>query len=127
MEWTIEPERVANVVVKNALGHALYELGEPLLHSPQQTLLSPLHLMSDGQRDLFEHRTAQHDLWPEVGSRMMQRVAEGDLEGGWVVVQRGVYRYMVEQLSGEVLVRSVIREYLATEVSWFDEADDSAV
>ena len=127
VEWTVEPDRVARVVVKNARGHALYELGEPLLHAPRPAHFSPLHLMSDGQRDLFEHRAAQHDLWPEVGSRMMQRVAEGDLEGGWVVVQRGVYRYMAVQLPGEVLVRSVIREYLATEVSWSDETDGSAV
>ena len=83
--------------------------------------------MSDGQRDLFEQSAAQYDLWPDVGSRMMQRMAEGDLERGWVVVQRGIYRYMAVQRPGEVLVRSVIREYLATEVSWSDETDGSAV
>ena len=127
VEWSIEPDRVANVVVKNARGHALYELGEPLLDAPRHALFSPLHLMSDGQRGLFERSAAQHDLWPEVGSRMMQRMAEGDLEGGWVVVQRGVYRYMAVQLPGETVVRSVIREYLATEVSWSDETDGSAV
>ena len=127
VEWTVEPDRVASVVVKNARGHALYELGEPLLHAPGHALFSPLHLMSDDQRDLFEHSAAQHDLWPEVGSRMMQRMAEGDLEGGWVVVQRGVYRYMVVQRPGETLVRSAIREYLATEVSWSDGTDGSAV
>ena len=35
VEWTVEPDRVARVVVKNARGHALYELGEPLLHAPR--------------------------------------------------------------------------------------------
>ncbi len=127
VEWTIEPDRVANVVGKNARGHALYELGEPLLDAPKHALFSALHLMSDGQRGLFEQSAALHDLWPEVGSRMMQRMAEGDLERGWVVVQRGVYRYLVVQRPGETLVCSAIRKYLATEVSWSDETDGSAI
>ena len=123
VEWTVEPDRVANVVVKNARGHALYELGEPLRFAPEYAGFSPLCLMSDDQRDLFEQSAADHDLWPEVGSRMMQRVAMGALERGWVTVQEGVYRYMVVQRPGETLVRSVIREYLATEVSWSDATD----
>ena len=65
-------------------------------------------------------------MWAEMGSRMMQRMALGHLEYGWVMMQEGVYRYMVVQRPGETLVRSVIREYLATEVSWSDEADDLA-
>ena len=61
-------------------------------------------------------------LWPEVGSRMMQRTAIGDLKpGGWVEVQPGTYRYAVHQLPELVLVRMMLREYLAAEVSW-DEA-----
>ena len=125
--WTIEPDRVANVVVKNARGHAFHELGEPLLFAPGYARISYLHLMSDGQRGLFEQRAAEYDLWPEVGSRMMQRLVTEDLDRGWVMVQRGVYRYMVVQRPGEVLVRSVIREYLATEVSWSDETDGATV
>jgi hypothetical protein len=59
-------------------------------------------------------------LWPEVGSRMMTRVITGqDLSNGWVIVQEGVYRYAVVQQGG-ILVRSVLREYLATEVYWDD-------
>ena len=40
---------------------------------------------------------------------MMQRVVLEDLERGWVLVQKDVYRYMVIQRPGETLVRSVIR------------------
>ena len=58
---------------------------------------------------------------------MMQRLVMEDLERGWVMVQRGVYRYMVLQRPGEVLVRSVTREYLATEVPWSDETDGATV
>ena len=123
VEWNVEPDRVASVVLKNARCHALYEPGAPLRFAPRYAGFSPLCLMSDDQRDLFEQSAADHDLWPEVGSRMMQRVAMGDLEQGWVTVQEGVYRYMVVQRPGETLVRSVIREYLATEVSWFDATD----
>ena len=46
VEWTVEPDRVGNVVVKNGCGHALYELGEPLLHASRHRHApsSPLHL-----------------------------------------------------------------------------------
>ena len=55
---------------------------------------------------------------PEVGSRMMTRVMTGqDLADGWVVAQDGVYRYAVAQ-AGTLLVRTVLFEYLATEVYW---------
>ena len=56
---------------------------------------------------------------------MMQRMVVGDLDQGWVTVQKDVYRYRVVQRPGETLVRSVIHEYLATEVSWSDETDGS--
>ena len=124
VEWAAELDRVANEVVKNARCHALYELGEPPRFAPSYADFSPLCLMSGDRRDGFEQMVAGSALWPEVGSRMKQRVVMGDLDRGWVTVQAGVYRYMVVQRPGETLVRSVIREYLATEVSWSDEVDD---
>ena len=123
--WAVEQGRVENVVVKNARGHALHELGEPPRFAPRYAGFSPLCLMSDDQRDLFESDADEYQLWPEVGSRMMQRMVMEDLDQGWVTVQEGVYRYMVVQRPGETLVRSVIREYLATEVSWSDATDGS--
>jgi hypothetical protein len=42
-----------------------------------------------------------------------------DLAGSWVTVQDGIYRYAVAQ-HGVVLVKSVLFEYLATEVFWGD-------
>jgi hypothetical protein len=51
---------------------------------------------------------------------MMTRVVTGqDLVGDWVTVQEGTYRYAVAQV-GRMRVRSVIHEYLATEVLWGD-------
>ena len=87
--------------------------------------MSSLLLLSGNQRSQFE-RWPDDAPWPEVGSRMMQRLVMGDLNRGWVTVQEGVYRYMVVQLFGGTVVRSVIREYMATEVLWSDETDNSA-
>ncbi|RQH09487.1 hypothetical protein [Bradyrhizobium sp. RP6] len=58
---------------------------------------------------------------PEVGSRMLTRFVTGsDLtEHGWVEVQSGVYRYSAVQ-SGVMTVRTVLYEYLGTEVHWGD-------
>ena len=126
VQWSVESDRVGEVVVKNARGHAFHELGLPLHFPPSHIAVSPMLLLSDSQRGHFE-RCRDDALWPEVGSRMMQRMAVGDLERGWVVVQRGVYRYMVVQRPVETLVRSVIREYLATEVSWSDATEGSTV
>ena len=58
--------------------------------------------------------------WPEVGSRMMTRLLTGqDFSDGWIVIQDGTYQYGVVQHDG-ILVRSVLFNYLATEVYWAD-------
>ena len=49
---------------------------------------------------------------------MLTRVMTGqDLDDGWVNVQDDIYRYVVFQ-QGTLTVRSVIHNYLATEVVW---------
>jgi hypothetical protein len=110
------------VVVKNARGHAFYEYCEPMLTEPERVSTAPLDAMSKAERESFENSEDDGMLagWPEVGSRMMTRVMTGkDLYGGWIVVQDGVYRYRVDQC-GTIRVRSVLFEYLATEVCWDD-------
>lgn len=114
--WSPDVRRVNNVVLKNARGHAYYEFGEPMLNPPDAIWSQALPLMTDAERGAFED--VGMDLFPEVGSRMMTRVLTGDdLVGGWVVVQPGMYRYAVFQEDG-IVVRSVIADYLATEVRW---------
>lgn len=116
--WQPEFGRISKVVVKNARGHAFYEYGEPMLSEPDYVWAMPIASLSDLQRVEFENVTVSG--WPEVGSRMMTRVISGaDLNDGWVVVQDDVYRYSVVQ-DGTLIVRSVIRNYLATEVRWGD-------
>lgn len=114
--WEPEIERVRRVIVKNARGHFLYELGEAIAAAPSQVWCSPIDSLTTAQRASFE-RSLLGAGWPEVGSRMMQRVAGmSPVPGGWVEVQPGVYRYAVGENPNTV--RTVIRDYLATEVVW---------
>jgi hypothetical protein len=118
--WKPETDRVERVVLKNARGHAYFELGEPMLDVPSHIWAWPLESMNSAQRHDFEglREAGTLALWPEVGSRMMNRVITGeDLSGPWTVVQDGIYRYSVSQFGG-LRVRSVLSEYLATEVLW---------
>jgi len=115
--WYPEPERVNRVILKNARGHAFYELGEPMLDAPAHIWAAPLETMTSVERAEFEAYHAD-GLWPEVGSRMLTRIVTGqNLDNGWVELQEGVYRYSVAQ---QGLVRSALYEYLATEVLWTD-------
>ena len=120
--WKPATERIEGIVVKNARGDAFYEYGEPMLIEPEHVWALPLVSMTAAQRQEFDTagRTGELAVWPEVGGRMMTRVLTGqDLRDGWVIVQDGVYRFRVEQC-GVMLVRSVLLEYLATEVYWSD-------
>ena len=126
IQWTPEIERVSRVLVKNAKGHAFYELGEPMLAEHSWVGINLLSVLSPSEREAFESRTdgTANSLWPEVGSRLMQSVAFGDLQpGGWIEVQPDIYRYAVSQEPDGVLVRIVLREYLASEVLW----DESSI
>lgn len=118
--WQPEMDRVNSVVLKNARGHAYFEYGEPMLSEPDHIWAMPLVSMNRDQRTTFEDVGPSGGLagWAEVGSRMMTRQVSGqDMDTGWVVVQPQVYRYAVMQ-DGSITVRSVLRNYLATEVRW---------
>jgi hypothetical protein len=74
--------------------------------------------LNDTQRTEFERVGGA--LLPEVGRRMLNRVFTGDdMKDGWVIVHDGVYRYTVFQDGGSI-VKSLIRNYLATIVWWQD-------
>lgn len=119
--WSVDPQRVTPVFVKNARGHVLFELGDSVLGSQKGVRFGAIELMDERRRSEFEDVHAGTDLalLPEIGSRSFVRRATGvDLVDGWVVVQAGVYRYSVVDIGDEIRVRSVIREYLATEVAF---------
>lgn len=117
--WKPEMPRIDRIVLKNARGHAFYEYGEPMLNAPSHVRSIPLTTFTAAERQDFESgNSGVLAEWPEVGSRMMTRVISGqDTRDGWVKVQDAVYRYRVTQ-EGGILVRSVLCEYLATEVLW---------
>jgi hypothetical protein len=115
-----EQERVVNVVTKLARGHALYELNEPRIDAPSVVWFKPLSLMSKTERYEFESSSNTGlSVWPEVGSRAMQRVVECNPSLGypWLTVQDGLYRFHASVDSG-VSVRIIIHEYLACHVQW---------
>jgi hypothetical protein len=118
--WKPDSERIERVVLKNARGHAYFEYGEPMLDAPAHVRAIPLESLTAMERQSFEGLSEEGGFaaWPEVGSRMLTRVLTGeDMAGEWVVVQEGTYRYSVHQ-EGGLRVRSVLSEYLATEVQW---------
>ena len=120
--WEPETQRVNNVILKNARGHAFYEFGERQEIDPAYVWTKPICNLPDTQHRNFVGNQRTHvSGWPEVGSRAFQRAILGyDIRDGWVIVQNGIYRYKVMQNKG-VYVRSVLAEYLATEVYWRDD------
>ena len=114
--WTPELKRVQRVIVKNARGHLLFELGQVAELPPTHVNVQPRELLSPQQLSQFECPEGLAG-WPEVGSRLMLRLLEtGEVsDGGWIEVQRGVYRHAVDDAPR---VRMVFREYLAAEVIW---------
>lgn len=130
--FAIEQERVKNIVVKLARGHAAYELSQPCKSEPSSVWWHPLALMDEAQQDEFESSQII-DSYGEIGSRGMQRllVARLNLQSGsdetktvdlmindWVEVQEGRYRYHAINYGDTVRIKLVISEYLACDVLW---------
>ncbi|MCZ4343793.1 hypothetical protein O4H52_19440 [Sphingomonadaceae bacterium G21617-S1] len=120
--FTLFPDtaKVRNVIVKNARGHAYHEIGEPLLDAPSHVAFVPLEQLDPEQREAFESAGTPGELavWPEVGSRMTVHLLDDQaMVGGWITVEPGRYRYAIDW-AGDVIVKTVIWEYLATETRW---------
>lgn len=127
-----EEERIKNVMLKLARGHAAFELSQLCKDEPEHFWCGPLEALSQEQRDTFDAVHIQQ-LFGEVGSRNMQRmyVVEAKLQNrsgnrdklqlivnDWVEVQEGYYRYLAVDDVGGIIIRIVISEYLACEVGW---------
>jgi hypothetical protein len=132
VRFGIEPDRIKNVVLKLARGHAAFELSQPCRQEPTALWWHPLHLMTEEQRNSYD---ASHvvQMLGEIGSRNSQRLlvthlglepASGEkktlslLINDWVDVQEGCYRYLAIDDGGEIKIKMVIGEYLACEVTW---------
>ena len=113
--WQPDVARLVSPLLKNARGHFAYELAEHPEGDPSAIGVSPLQNLDQETREAFETVSIGAG-WPEVGSRMMDRLASGrDLSSGWIVVQPSVYRYAIHEYQA---VRIVVREYLAFEAFW---------
>ena len=109
-------ERVQRVVLKLARCHAAYENSEPQLDSPSSITILPFSALSPTQLAAFE-KPPPSSIWPEIGSRAFQRLLEPVATVPWLNVQEGRYRYLVT-VTGGLVVRMVLSEYLACEVVW---------
>jgi len=115
--FNVETERVMNVALKLARGHAAFELNEPQLDNPSNLDILPFTFMTSGVRRDFE-APPDSSIWPEVGSRAMQRLVVNEPgTSSWIIVQPGKYRYLTSVGNG-VVVRIVFSEYLACQVAW---------
>lgn len=127
-----EDERVKNVVLKLARGHAAYELSQQLTHEPDHYWCGTLSSLTEEQIDAFNAAHIQQ-LISEIGSRNHQRMLAAEismtsLSGGqrtmqllvndWIEVQEGYYRYLPIDDIGGVIIRIVIANYLASEIGW---------
>jgi hypothetical protein len=106
--------RLLEFLVHMARGHALYEQSLACPHDPVAVhigLLGEICMKTRIQR-IWDPANA---LWPEVGSRAMQRLVQAQNE--WVVVEPGRYRYSTIMTEG-IVVRIVLHEHIAVEVEW---------
>lgn len=134
--FSIEVDRVRAVLLKLARGHAAYELSAVRRRDPAVFSWGPLALLSDEEREFIEDVHVP-DLYPEIGSRAMQRMVVAQFtftgpDGGeqqhdallvhdWLEVQEGRYRYVAYEDHSGVHVKIVMDEYLYCYASW-DEA-----
>jgi hypothetical protein len=127
-----EKDRVKNVMLKLAKGHAAYDLSQPCPEKPDYYWCGTLETLSEDERNTFGAAHIQ-SFFGEIGSRNLQRMLaaeimiqskSGEMDklqvvvNDWVDVQDGYYRYLAIDDIGGIIIRIVISEYLACEVRW---------
>ena len=129
-----EPERIKNVLLKLARGHAAFELSQIRRDEPSSIWWRVLPLMTQAERDEYKADEVHVvGVFGEVGARATQRTmvveaslasANGDqrklqlVVNDWVDVQEDRYRYLAIDDSGGIVIRMIISEYFACEVRW---------
>lgn len=127
-----EHERIENVMLKLARGHAAFELSQPCREKPEHFWCGTLLSLPEENREAFDSVHFQQ-VFGEVGSRNMQRLLITELtmhsENGeqqnvrmiindWTDVQDDCYRYLAVDDMGVIVIRIVVAEYFACEVAW---------
>ena len=134
--FNIEEDRVKNIMVKLAKGHAAFELSQPCREEPDHYWCSPLNSLTQEELESFDAAHVQK-IFGEIGSRNMQRMfatevklksESGELKtmkvlvNNWIDVQETHYRYLTVDEIGHIAIRMVISDYLACEVGWVKNA-----
>lgn len=127
-----EMERICNVMLKLARGHAAFELSQPCRSEPDHFWCGPLSSLPKESQDVF-HSVHFQEIFGEVGSRNMQRLLitqmtlnsetgsqqnVGMIINDWIDVQDDQYRFIAIEDMGTLIIRIVIAEYFACEVAW---------
>lgn len=118
--FNVEIERLKNVILKLAKGHAKYENSEPVFDEPTHFAFKPLPTMTQNEIDIF---LADSELTksPEVGSRAMQNFfidTHNNVHSHWTEVQPNNYSYCVTTNLGRLSVKIIVWDYLAAEIIW---------
>jgi hypothetical protein len=132
VQFAVEPDRIANVILKLARGHAAFELSQPCRDEPSSIWWRPLALMTKDEFESFDACDLVQ-TFGEIGSRGLQRLCVMQLTlqapngetstkevivNDWVDVQDGRYRYLTIDGGSEITIKIVIGKYLACEVIW---------
>jgi hypothetical protein len=125
-----ESERISNVMLKLARGHAAFGLSQPCRDEPYHFWCGPLASLPEETRSAFDSVHIQQ-VFGEVGSRNMQRMLVTTLQSkfgkqhdvgmiinDWIDVQEDQYRYLAIDDAGELVIRIIVAEYFACEVAW---------
>lgn len=127
-----EIERINNVMLKLARGHAAFELSQPCRTKPNHFWCGPILSLPKECREAFNSAHFQQ-ISGEIGSRNMQRFLVtqitrltengeqqniGMIINNWIDVQDGRYRFLAIEDMGQIVIRIVIAEYFACEVAW---------
>ena len=131
VRWNVDKQRLRNVVLKLARGHAAFEQSLRFREEPSEYAVYPLHALTDEEREDFEAPDIP-EVWGEVGSRSMQRTAVVEVKlkaddgtesiigfpfNDWVEVQPNRYSYLTRSTPDGIGVRMLIGGFLACEVS----------
>lgn len=127
-----EVERLKNVMLKLARGHAAFELSQPCREEPVHFWCGPLLSLPQENREAFESIHFQQ-VFGEMGARNMQRLLvtqivrlnengeqqnESMIFNDWIDVQDERYRFIAIDDMGQIVIRIIVAEYLACEVAW---------
>lgn len=118
--FKIESDRIENVILKLAFGHAKFENSETQFEKPEHIAFVPIETLTEEEQYSFFKITKMQKS-PEIGSRAMQNIhltQDGTPISNWIIVQEGIYQYSVTETIENLKVRMLIWNYLACEVIW---------